>query len=143
MTLPTVGASYNTHGAELNAHINIGHNANGTHKASEVTPVVTGQGIFGTWTTKDSLNATLVKNGVYKVSSDGFVLASNTTPGAETKIYTASVNPPNICRFGMHNDVRSSIISPIKKDDYWEVNANTGTPFIYWLPMGSGTCVKQ
>ena len=36
MTLPTVGSSYNTYGTELNAHINVGHDADGTHKKSQM-----------------------------------------------------------------------------------------------------------
>lgn len=34
MTLPTVGGNAGTHGTVLNAHINVGHDADGTHKKS-------------------------------------------------------------------------------------------------------------
>ena len=34
MTLPTVGGNAGTHGTVLNAHINVGHDADGTHTKS-------------------------------------------------------------------------------------------------------------
>ena len=38
MTLPTVGGSENTWGTVLNAHINVGHNTDGTHNQEDWTP---------------------------------------------------------------------------------------------------------
>ncbi len=57
MTLPTVGGDYNTHGTELNAHINVAHNADGTLKTSsqvivQVVNVQTGAVATGTTVTK-------------------------------------------------------------------------------------------
>jgi len=101
---------------------------------------------FGTWTNKDSLNATLVKDGVYKAGSDGFVLASNVFSGTIVGL-TDGDSPPTTWRTRQNqgSNVSHGIMMPVKKDDYWKVTDGEtgGAPTIYWLPIGSGTCVKQ
>lgn len=142
--LPTDGGSEGIWAALYNAFLLIGHNANGTHKAAEVTPVVTGEGIFGSWTNLDSESNTLVKNGVYKVGSDGFVMVETSTTGSTNIGFTDGNNPPTKRRAANHSasGQYGSINFPVRKNDYWKVTA-TATPTIYWLPIGTGTSVKQ
>lgn len=89
--------------------------------------------IFGSWTNLDSASAALAKDEVYKVGSDGFVIAY--AVGAVVAGYTDNSNPPTTQRASGY-----SVTMPVKKDDYWKI---TITNTIYWLPIGSGTCVKQ
>ncbi len=113
------------------AYLAIEHETDGTHKATEVTAVVTGEGIFGSWTNLDSLGATLVKDEVYQVGSDGFVLAYGSADAT-------GETPSGTKRIGGVAD--RQLTMPVRKDDTWKVTVATT---IYWLPIGSGTCVKQ
>jgi len=101
--------------------------------------------IFGTWTDKDSTPATLVKDGVYKAGSDGFILASVTGQNNTLVCYTDGSNPPTTIRvraYGYGSDRYANITMPVKKDDYVKITSGE-TPTIYWLPIGSGSLVKQ
>ncbi len=103
--------------------------------------------IFGSWTDKDSGGSVALANGeIYKVGSDGFVICySATSPGTELTIHTDGNSTPATKRASSYGSGTGSInfgFCPIKKDDYFEVN-NAGTGQIYWLPIGTGTCVKQ
>lgn len=101
---------------------------------------------FGTWTVKDSGGSDdLVKDEIYKVGSDGFVIAySNATSGVGIKGYTSSSSSPTqkFANSGEASDP-AGITMPIKKDDYWKVTIASGDVTINWLPIGTGTCVKQ
>ena len=148
MTLPTVGGGEDAWGTTLNAHINIEHNTDGTHKATEVTAVVTGEGIFGSWTNLDSDGNALTKTNVYRVGSDGFLLVRDTYAGGTTdtmELFTDSSNPPTTLiaeSFDTDGSTRQTYNVPIRKNDYWKVSWNH-TLSIYWLPIGTGDCVKQ
>jgi hypothetical protein len=102
---------------------------------------------FGTWTNKNSANGTLVQDAVYKVGSDGFVLSVNSaTNGGTGEILSDGSNPPTTVRFimsGGNANYKHSGMIPVKKDDYWKITTEVGTEVIYWLPLGSGTCVLQ
>jgi len=99
--------------------------------------------IFGSWTNKDSLNNTLVKDAVYKAGSDGFVTAYISADGTITA-YTDSSNPPTKARTMIRRDYGyMGLMFPVKKDDYWKVSSSAPPATIHWLPIGDGTCVKQ
>jgi len=103
---------------------------------------------FGAWTDKDSLNNALEVDSVYKAGSDGFVcIRSDTDAYKKIAFYTDSDSDPATKRLGA---VRESwgfnMTCPIKKDDYWKADMTEGIAgyfTIYWLPIGTGTCVKQ
>lgn len=96
---------------------------------------------FGSWTNKDSGGVNnLVKDIVYKVGSDGFVTSTGSS-SRTLEMSTDGNNPPTTKR--QENTGAGSLMIPVRKDDYWRVALGTETPTIYWLPIGSGTCVKQ
>jgi len=97
---------------------------------------------FGDWISKDSGGSVaLAKNEVYKVGSDGFVIAWQ--PNQEDlKFYTDGSNPPTTALQGAGFQIRE-LMRPVRKDDYWKIVSSQATVTIYWLPMGSGGCVKQ
>ena len=106
-------------------------------------------GVFGSWTDKDSANNTLVKNAVYKATTDGFVTAYITAFAVDVYGYTDSSNSPTTLRFiasGAHaatGNPKGSFTMPVRKGDYWKITSS-GTPNrIYWLPIGSGVCERQ
>jgi len=107
-------------------------------------------GVFGSWTDRDSANNTLVKNATYRATSDGFVSVYVTAFTVEVYGYTDSSNPPTTLRFiasaahAATGNPKGSFTMPVRKGDYWKVTTNTGSPdSIQWLPIGSGTCVRQ
>ena len=150
MTLPTIGGGEDAWGTTLNAHINIEHNADGTHKATEVTAVVTGEGIFGTRTANDSLGNSLAVTSIYRVGSDGFVTFVTNQGGTAqvVKLLTDSSATPTTTLYHSHGDWGAGRMSgcvPIIKDDYFQITVASGSTVenIRWLPIGSGTAVKQ
>ncbi len=76
MTLPTDGGSEGTWGVTLNAHLNIEHNTDGTHKASAMDALIKGWVRFdgtGTLSIKDSFNVSSVTDngtGDYTINWD-------------------------------------------------------------------------
>ncbi len=88
--------------------------------------------IFGAWEIK-------AEDTAYLAITDGFVTALG-KPGSETWLYgyTDSNNPPTTKRVQQWHDsahpIRSSIMFPVKKNDYWKV---TNSDTVYWLPIGS------
>ncbi len=135
-------------GTTLNAHIAVEHETDGTHKATELTAVVTGEGIFGARTTLDTIGGTLVVDNVYRVQSDGLLTAFHSVKQLiNARILSDSSNPPttviarSISDNGGHNH---TITVPIRKDDYWKATKGIrGLDTIFWLPIGTGGCVKQ
>lgn len=102
--------------------------------------------IFGDWTTTDSLGNTLVKEAVYKATTDGFVSAYQKGEYSHLRGFTDGSNPPGTLRQWSADagwaDDNQTFNMPVRKGDYWKVTA-TYKPIIYWLPIGSGTCVRQ
>jgi len=105
---------------------------------------------FGTWTNLNSNSGTLAKDEVYKAGSDGFVVILSNTVSGQDGFYIESdgSNPPATMRMRTHSDNGGhghSITCPIRKDDYWKVTVDQGTgpSSIFWLPIGTGACVKQ
>jgi len=101
---------------------------------------------FGTWTSKDSSGNTLVKNTVYRVTSDGFITAYTTDYWEGFDFLSDASNPPTVTRMrvlGGHGNDRMGGMCPVRKDDYFRVVRANGNAIIQWLPIGSGSCVKQ
>ena len=105
--------------------------------------------LFGSWTTLDSLGAALVKTEVYKAACDGFVCAyvNSSGPGWNLYGYTDGNNPPTTIRQRANmylTELQYVAISfPVRKNDYWKITITSGTLKLYWLPIGTGGCVKQ
>ncbi|MBN2138279.1 MAG: hypothetical protein JW720_10760 [Sedimentisphaerales bacterium] len=100
--------------------------------------------IFGAWTDDDSELNTLAKNNVYMATSDGFVTVYGDGSLATLTIYTDGSNPPTTVRasIGRPYGNNENGMIPVRKNDYWKITYS-GTPTIHWLPIGSGSCVKQ
>ena len=102
---------------------------------------------LGAWSTTDSEAATLAITEIYKAGSDGFVIAWDDDSDdamvlfVETGDATPDITRATIAAQGSSNN--AFVMSPVKKDDYWQVTCGSAIDAIYWLPFGSGTCVKQ
>ncbi|MFC1677988.1 hypothetical protein ACFL3G_13135, partial [Planctomycetota bacterium] len=98
--------------------------------------------VFGDWTATDSNSDAFSRIGVYKASTDGFVVAWSENPVSQTYIqaYTDSSNPPTTIRSKNHaDDGQAGITLPVKKDDYWKITVQpTSDHTIYWIPLGDG-----
>lgn len=133
-------------GAELSTNAEPGTDAGIANKKyvdDQIAAMGADDDAFGSWTNKDSGgSANLAKDEVYKVGSDGFVLAYFTGSGTSAG-YTDGSNPPTAKRAQNigGEEVPGFIMLPVKKDDYWKITGTT--TIINWLPIGSGTCVKQ
>ena len=162
-TKPTPGGSDGTYGTELNAFLDVslasdGKVINEALQTASTAPVadaalankkyvddqvdaeVTARS-FGTLASLDSASNTLVKDGIYKAGSDGFVMAWQ--PNQENlKFLSDGSNPPTTELQGATEQIRE-MMRPVKKDDYWKITSSQAVVTIYWLPIGSGTCVKQ
>ncbi len=105
---------------------------------------------FGTRTANDSEASALAVTEIYKAGSDGFV-TFNTLGGGATRIVqlkSDSSATPSTVIFHIHGDWGAGSqygCVPIKKNDYWQITAAVDATVenVKWLPMGSGTCVKQ
>ncbi len=169
-TKPTPGGSDGTYGTELNAFLDVSLASDGkiinealqtdatapvadaalanklytdTKEAALVTQSTAS--IFGPWTDKDSGGSVaLAKDEIYRVGSDGFVYVYKSTQNATIIGLTDSSNPPTTIRQQANHATEVMCINfAVRKDDYWKVTITTGTPTIFWLPIGTGTSVKQ
>ncbi len=103
------------------------------------------ESIFGSWTNLDSLSDTLVKDEVYKASSDGFVTVYDANgASASITIFTDSSNPPTSGRnSGFGSNGGNGVCCLVKKNEFWKIVTATTPNSINWLPIGSGESVKQ
>jgi len=113
--------------------------------ASQKTDV---NNIFGTRVTTDSLTAALVKDAVYKAGSDGIVTLYRIhgADSVEAGLTDGSNPPTTVLKARATSSItnkQGGFSMHVRKDDYWKVTCSGITPTIYWLPIGSGTCVKQ
>jgi len=105
-------------------------------------------GGFGVWTSSDSKAGILAKDNTYKVTSDGFIYAYNLGSNAKFYLYlgdTVDVDKVTL-RYGTSRaeNGQSSCSVAIPKNCYWKITVVSGTlQHITWLPIGSGSCVKQ
>jgi len=107
-------------------------------------------GIFGSWTNLDSLDAALVKDGIYKVDSDGFVCTNFSNQASGCRHYIKIGDTSSVDKFtftqggGINENNSASLTIPIPKDWYWRLTVVHGTlESVNWLPIGTGACVKQ
>ena len=126
--------------AKMLAYLAISLNTDGTPKAS-----VFG---FGTRTGTDSGSNTLVKTEVYKVGSDGYVSLVLVGSGMYT-LYNDGSNPPATRQISCYSGLNTrgeGFVFPVKKDSYWRITEDVAASTSYvikWIPIGTGTCVKQ
>jgi len=102
--------------------------------------------LFGTWATTDSLSAAFVKDEVYAAGTDGFVCAIATTNRGWIIGYTDSNSSPTTIvmqDYSYFDAGRGGLMMPIKKDDYWKLTSSHDSLTIRFLPIGTGSCVKQ
>lgn len=107
--------------------------------------------IFGEWTDRDSLNNVFAKDNVYKVTSDGFVVAyARCGEDKYIEIYSDNQNPPVTKRLKYQPESEGSgwagFTLPIRNNNYWKIVTNTtytSNIYIFWIPIGSGQCIKQ
>ena len=103
---------------------------------------------FGARTTLDTVSGTLAAESIYQVQSDGFLTAFHSAKQIiDARILSDSSNPPttviarSISDNGGHNH---PITVPIRKDDYWKATKGIrNLDTIFWVPIGTGGCVKQ
>ncbi|MCJ7483869.1 MAG: hypothetical protein MUO31_13000 [Thermodesulfovibrionales bacterium] len=107
----------------------------GTKEATLVTQATAG--IFGAWTTLDTASAAFTGNSVYRAQCDGIICAYAVS--AEISGLTDGSNPPTTIR-QLSSATKTNLTMPVRKNDYWKI---TTTNTIYWLPIGTGGCVKQ
>ncbi len=105
-------------------------------------------GIFGARTTSDTTPTAFAKTSIYRAQCDGFLTVNVETNDQGFDIESDSNATPTteIAVIETHMSVHLSITVPIKKDDYWRIVQTLGSSnptSIYWLPIGTGGCVKQ
>ena len=96
---------------------------------------------LGTPTTLDSLGNTLARNYVYKVGSAGLVVAFGDVEYVRLYIGQSS-SPGTLLNRSEGIGSYRNTVGPIPKDWYWKVTAD-GSVVIFWIPFGSGACVRQ
>ncbi len=104
---------------------------------------------FGAWTNLDSDSNSLVKDVVYKATSDGFVTAYITPAGSYIMYGYTDSNDATILRFvaasahAATGNPKGSITMPVRKDDYWKITGSPDANKIHWIPIGNGVCERQ
>lgn len=128
-------------------------NGDGNIAASRITDVrsfISGSispidSVFDSWTDKDSVNNTLVPASTYQVGSDGIVIAHSSNNGQkitiETPAATTRITTPANIFYGDSTWRGAPMTCPVKKNSTFKVLGTGAT--IWWIPFGSGTCVKQ
>lgn len=100
-----------------------------------IIPSVNIGGLIGSWVSK-------TPGQIYQATTDGFVLAVSgvSSNGGTGIIYSDSSSSPSTVRGLLTATVTSqylSAISPVKKNDYYEVTVSSGTINEYFIPIGS------
>lgn len=102
---------------------------------------------FGVRTSTDSLSRTLIKDYVYLAGSDGFINAfASVDHGYQIKLYSHTNPTPTLQLAqagGEDGSDWGSICVPIINGNYFKITYGGSTIFIYWLPIGTGTLVRQ
>ena len=104
-------------------------------------------GIMGTRTSTDSAGNDLIVNTVYLAQTDG-ILVIPQAGGPDVRVYVGNTNPP-ANMLGRHtwssSTTHGTISVPVPKDEYVRIAGGsvTGTPDIWWQPMGAGGLVRQ
>ena len=90
--------------------------------------------VFGDWDAGDK-----VKDTSYLAATDGFVCAMKPSLCVGISGYTDANNPPTTLRAIQQTADTEKLLTitmPVKKGNYWKVTVSSGTPTIYWLPIG-------
>jgi hypothetical protein len=103
--------------------------------------------IFGTWTANDSGSNAIAKDEIYQAGSDGILIVNGSTYSSSKALSVktdsgASPSTTVASPTAGHSSDKPSLTVPIKKDHYLQILGD-GTPTAYWLPIGSGSLVKQ
>ncbi len=139
MTLPTVGGSEGTHGTLLNAHINVGHDSDGTHKKSQVLTDMewspTDYAGDGSSDSRESVtfpNGIIFKHGVIAATTDG-----NKTVTFDTAFPNGIVSVNAIPRSSAGDTIDCAILgAPTTSSFVVQIaNENSLTHF-YWQAWG-------
>ncbi len=88
---------------------------------------------FGAWVDKSG------NYGAQVAATDGFVIVIKTNGGGggQATIKSDAANPPTIVRATYNmGAVETTIMSPVKKNDYWMVTLAGGTITVWWIPLG-------
>jgi hypothetical protein len=141
------------------AYLAIEHNTDGTHKATEITAVVTGEGIFGARTKVDTLSAPITRNVTYLAQSDGILTTyadGNMNSNDNIKVYQdsvkANVDGEGAAYITAWHDAGSSagsggyycVTVPVIKGEYVRVETSDASAIVgIWNPIGSGGLVAQ
>jgi hypothetical protein len=107
--------------------VTTGHDHDGTN-----SKLLTG---LGDWLDKSS------SYGAQQATTDGFLLVSSTNASDNvTYIYTdGNSNPTTIrtksqCNVGA--TITTSMLCPVKKNNYWKVTTTGTIVYVYWIPFG-------
>jgi hypothetical protein len=107
--------------------------ADSAHVAARADTARYALNLLGNWVDKTS------NYGTQQAATDGFVLVQGGGAG-DVHIYTDSSNPPTTERASCSGGgyfVGSSIMSPVRKNDYWRVTANGfAIGYVFWIPLG-------
>lgn len=92
-------------------------------------------GLFGAWVNKSADYAE------QQVATDGFVVAYLDADSESFQGFTDANSNPTTRRAYIANGTETgerykSATMPVKKGDYWKATVS-GTPVIYWIPMGA------
>ena len=115
--------------------------ANKKYIDDQVAAALPDEDAFGTWTNTDSESNDFTSGSGYQAGSDGFVIVEGATiVVGETPVGTVKTRNVDAISAG-----RAGICMPVKSGDTWEVTTSGtgGSPEIWWLPIGTGTSVKQ
>jgi hypothetical protein len=72
------------------------------------------------------------------------VIAFNSAMQPNFNFYSDGSNPPTTLLGNFRNDDGNAYLSgmfPIRKNDYWKITGDANV--FFWLPFGTGGCVKQ
>ena len=123
----------------------------GTDQTTVMNPLRTAQAIaalggdaFGAWNPYSTGTTPWAVNTVYLAATDGhivgYLLYSAAGAGQQVQCLTDSANPPTTVRTSsvaiQATNVDAIVSCPVKKGEYWKVNA-TAITALYWIPKGS------
>ena len=132
MTLPTVGGSAGTHGTVLNAHINVGHDADGTHKKSQMlTDMGYSPTAYAGGETATFPNGMILKHGEESVAAD-----TTDTVTFGTAFPTAIISITVTYKVSDNNISEVATAEPVALTGVKITNGDDSVQTIYWRVWG-------
>lgn len=123
MTLPTVGGDENTWGTTLNAHLNVGHNADGTHNQEDWTPTTYAGGESVTLP-----NGLILKGNIATSKADGATITFGTAfPNAILSVVATPQGP---------DGAGTGVVDSVATTGFVIRHIVPGTTNINWMAMG-------